>query len=152
MAQASRELAAVNAEPIELDSNNDGHFDAGKGGGVGDICSPPLPNDSNNIQSPSGGSESRDTHANSFPPNEDSRASMHSTGSNISPRHHLSDSHPGTPLISQPLISLNFGGANAKKKKLEVKDIFNNNDDSEDLNGTKKRKLVKIFFIHPLKK
>lgn len=142
VAQASRELAAVNAEPIESDSSNDGHFD-GAGGGNDVGASPPRHDENNDIQSPRGGSESRDSHANSFPPDEDSRASMHSTGSN-SPRHHSSDRHPCTPPISQPLISLNLGAANAKKKKLEVKDIFNNDDDSEDLNGPKKRKLVPL--------
>jgi hypothetical protein len=52
---------------------------------------------------------------------------------------------PGGGHIHQgPIISLNLS-ANAKKKKLEVKDVFNMNDDeNEDQNGPKKRKLVPL--------
>lgn len=48
-----------------------------------------------------------------------------------------------TPPIVTPVISLNLN-ANSKKKRLEVKDIFNNDEDSEDVNGPKKRKLVPL--------
>lgn len=142
VAQASRELAAVNAEPIESDSSNDDHFNSG--GAVsnnGSKYGSPARH-SNNDRGSHRDSESRDSHMNHFPPDDDSRASMHSIGS-TSPSNNDSG-HPYTPPISQPIISLNLGAANAKKKKLEVKDIFNNDDDSEDLNGPKRRKLVPL--------
>lgn len=141
VAQASRELAAVNAEPIDSDSSNDAHFDGG--GGNDNAYESPRNDHNNDIASPPG-SESRDSNANSFPPDEDSRASMQHSPTSMSPSNHISNRHPSTPPISQPLITMNLGGANAKKKKLEVKDIFNNDDDSEDVNGPKKRKLVPL--------
>lgn len=84
---------------------------------------------------------------------EDSRSSMRSIKSLNSP------ASIETPPIITPVISLNLN-ANAKKKRLEVKDIFNNDEDNEDINGPKRRKLVplgelrlqeeegKIYFFH----
>lgn len=134
MAQASRELAALDAEPIEsTDSSNDeAHFDNGGESVRSDRYS--SPRISNNR-----GSESRDTHINtnsSIHNDEDSRSSMRSVKSLNSPG-------AGTPPVAAPVISLNLS-ANAKKKRLEVKDIFNNDEDSEDINGPKKRKLVPL--------
>lgn len=147
VAQASRELAAVNAEPIESDSSSDAHFDSGGGdAGATHFGSPPLNHANIDPNLSRNGSESRDTNANSFQPDEDSRASMRSNGS-VSPINHDSigsGRHSSSTLVSAPLISLTLGGANAKKKKLEVKDIFNNDDDSEDINGPRKRKLVPL--------
>ena len=48
-----------------------------------------------------------------------------------------------TPPTVTPGISLTLN-ANAKKKRLEVKDIFNNDEDSEEINGPKRRKLVPL--------
>lgn len=144
VAQASRELAAVNAEPIESDSSNDDHFDSAGVSNNGSKYGSPNRH-SNNDRVSHRDSESRDSHMNHFPPDDDSRASMHSIGSN-SPSNNDSG-HPYTPPISQPIISLNLGAATAKKKKLEVKDIFNNDDDSEDLNGPKRRKLVPLGIV-----
>lgn len=132
LAQASRELASLNAEPIEsTDSSNDAsHFDNGDGY-----------NNNDRTASNHGGSESRDAHMNtnssSIHNDEDSRSSMRSIKSLNSPI------SAETPPIAAPVISLNLG-ANAKKKRLEVKDIFNNDEDNEDINGPKKRKLVPL--------
>lgn len=129
-AQASRELASLNAEPIEsTDSSNDDN-------------SPGNSHYSNNDRiSSNRGSESRDINLNSnsngIQNDEDSRSSMRSIKSLNSPV------SAETPPIIAPVISLNLN-ANAKKKRLEVKDIFNNDDDSEDVNGSKKRKLVPL--------
>lgn len=68
---------------------------------------------------------------------DDSRSSMRSIKSLNSP------ASIETPPIMAPVISLNLG-ANAKKKRLEVKDIFNNDEDSEEINGSKRRKLVPL--------
>lgn len=144
LAQANRELASLNAEPIEsTDSSNDGsHFDNGGESVRSDkyLSSPRNSHyGSNDRVSSNRGSESRDTHLNtnsSIHNDEDSRSSMRSTKSINSPG-------AGTPPVTAPVISLNLG-ANAKKKRLEVKDIFNNDEDSEDVNGPKKRKLVPL--------
>lgn len=146
LAQASRELASLNAEPIEsTDSSNDAsHFDNG-GGGCSDeryANSPRSTRYNNNDRTASnhGGSESRDAHPHtnsSIHNDEDSRSSMRSIKSLNSPI------SAETPPITAPVISLNLG-ANAKKKRLEVKDIFNNDEDNEDMNGPKKRKLVPL--------
>lgn len=140
VAQASRELAAVNAEPIESDSSNDGHFDSGS------APYPASPNMTNDRLS-NRGSESRDTNLNSYQFDDNSRTSMRSNGSMSPMAHNLAPSRQQNASINvsqAPTISLNLGGANSKKKKLEVKDIFNNDDDAEDLNGPKKRKLVPL--------
>lgn len=90
------------------------------------------------------GSESRDAHlnanSNSIQNDEDSRSSLRSIKSLNSPV------SAETPPIVAPVISLNLN-ANSKKKRLEVKDIFNNDEDSEDVNGPKKRKLVPLGAI-----
>lgn len=141
VAQASRELAAVNAEPIESDSSNDNdNFDSTGISNNGSKYG--SPRYSNNDRTSLRDSESRDSHMNHIPPDDDSRASTHSIAS-MSPSNHGTGG-PYTPPISQTFVSLNLGAANAKKKKLEVKDIFNNDDDSEDLNGPKRRKLVPL--------
>lgn len=49
-------------------------------------------------------------------------------------------------MMSGASITLNFGGANAKKKKLEVRDVFNMDEDSEENVGPKKRKLVPLDY------
>lgn len=72
---------------------------------------------------------------------ENSRSSMRSIKSLNSP------ASIETPPIITPGISLTLN-ANAKKKRLEVKDIFNNEDDSEDINGPKRRKLVPLGESH----
>lgn len=43
------------------------------------------------------------------------------------------------------MISLNLG-ANAKKKRLEVKDVFSIDDEAEDAGGPKRRKLVPLDY------
>lgn len=87
------------------------------------------------------GSESRDSHFNSnsngMQNDDDSRSSMRSIKSLNSP------ASIETPPIVTPIISLNLN-ANVKKKRLEVKDIFNNDEDNEDINGPKRRKLVPL--------
>lgn len=154
IAQASRELAAVNAEPIDsTDSSNDGgHFeddfnnDNGHAFGNNERHrSSSRHGHHNTSDRVSRGSESRDTHlSNNYSQNDDDhRSSIHSERSFNSPPLGQGDRRPGTPSMSAPVISLNLG-ANAKKKRLEVKDIFNNDDDAEDVNGTKRRKLVPL--------
>lgn len=67
--------------------------------------------------------------------------SMHSPGANSnSELNSIPEKHqPIAPTIS---LSLN---ANAKKKKLEMKDVFNSlEEDGEESNGPKKRKLVPL--------
>lgn len=123
-AKASRELAALDAEPIEsTDSSND-------------AASPHNPHNNNSERvSSSRASESHDLHSNvNGLLDEDSRSSLKSNNSPISAE---------TPPSIAPGISLNLN-ANAKKKRIEVKDIFNSEDDSEDINGPKKRKLVPL--------
>lgn len=44
------------------------------------------------------------------------------------------------------MISLNLGEATAKRKKLEMKDVFSMDDDAEETNGPKKRKLVPLDY------
>lgn len=93
------------------------------------------------LSSSNRGSESRDGHFNSnsngMQNDEDSRSSMRSIKSLNSP------ASIETPPIMAPVISLNLG-ANAKKKRLEVKDIFNNDEEAEEINGAKRRKLVPL--------
>lgn len=72
-----------------------------------------------------------------MPNDEDSRSSMRSIKSLNSP------ASIETPPMIAPSISLNLN-ANAKKKRLEVKDIFNNDEDNEENNGPKRRKLVPL--------
>lgn len=68
---------------------------------------------------------------------DDSRSSMRSIKSLNSP------ASIETPPAVTPGISLTLN-ANAKKKRLEVKDIFNNDEDLEEINGPKRRKLVPL--------
>lgn len=137
LAQASRELASLNAEPIEStdSSNDDSHFDNGGSDRYHDSHYSSNDRISNNR-----GSQSRDIHLNtnnSIHNDEDSLSSMRSIKSLNSPI------NTEAPPIIAPVISLNLG-ANAKKKRLENKDIFNNDEDSEDINGPKKRKLIPL--------
>lgn len=49
-------------------------------------------------------------------------------------------------------ISLNLGAISTKKKRLEVKDVFSIDEETEDLSGAKKRKLVPLDYdekLHP---
>lgn len=48
--------------------------------------------------------------------------------------------------MSGASITLNLGAANSKKKKLEVRDVFNMDEDSEEIAGPKKRKLVPLDY------
>lgn len=48
--------------------------------------------------------------------------------------------------MSGASITLNLGAANSKKKKLEVRDVFNMDEDSEEITGPKKRKLVPLDY------
>lgn len=74
---------------------------------------------------------------------DDSRASsVHSANTPGSPAR----STPSTAPMFQVTLNLN---ANAKKKKLEVKDVFANDDDQEEMNGPKKRKLVPLDYDDP---
>lgn len=113
MAQASRELAAVDAEPIDSDSSND----AGGGGGHDDHYMDHGDDDYGR------------------------RDDMDVDGGT-----------PGSPPSQQPpamntaMISLNLGAAHAKKKRLEVKDVFSIDDESEEAAGPKKRKLVPLDY------
>lgn len=153
--QANRELAAVNAEPIESDSS-----EGGAGAAAIDRGSSEVPSDhytspgrhSRNDRSSAirrGDSESRDSHTNHNFHDEDSRSSMISNNA-VSPTNSQSNASipdrlsSTPPPISAPVISLNLGAANAKKKKLEVKDVFNNDDENEENSGPKKRKLVPL--------
>ena len=141
IAQASRELAAIEAEPIESDSSENEN-----------VASTPMEISVNNNQnnnnhtednlSSRGGSESRDSFdhhsarsvSNVRSPNNNSNSGMSSIGG---------AKEGEKPAIQGPLISLNLS-ANAKKKKLEVKDVFNMEDENEESNGPKKRKLVPL--------
>jgi RNA-binding protein 25 len=119
-------LAAIEAEPIESDSSEN-------------LVSPKQNSSNQNNHagdnlSSRGGSESRDSFdhhsarslSNVQSPNNNSNSGISSIGG-----------------VEKPLISLSLN-ANAKKKKLEVKDVFNNDDESEESNGPKKRKLVPL--------
>lgn len=52
---------------------------------------------------------------------------------------------PVTPPMTGQVMSFNLGG-NAKKKKIEVKDVFNNEEDGEEVVGPKRRKLVPLDY------
>lgn len=135
--QISRNLEGMDAEPIESDDSN--------------VVTPPQSANNNHTPKPDldgrisshRGSESRESQPSSGPHgDDDSRISMHSGGT-------PGDSPQTTPNALptfQVSLSLN---TNAKKKKL-VSDVFQNDDDQEDMNGPKKRKLVplgkEIFF------
>lgn len=87
--------------------------------------------------------------------NSTSRLSHHGSESQESMHHHVdedsrtsmqSGNTPGGGSTPNTLptfqVSLNLN-ANAKKKKI-VSDVFQNDDDQEDMNGPKKRKLVPL--------
>jgi RNA-binding protein 25 len=122
-AQATRELAEIDAEPIESDSSENAQVNAKN--------SPP-PAKLDRLGSESNDSMGADHHFE----DDTSRLSMGSDTPN-------SPQQP--PQLHQgPIISLNLN-VNVKKKRLEVKDVFNMNDDeNEDQNGPKKRKLVPL--------
>lgn len=119
----------MDAEPIDSDSSDGGHNFS---------SSPPPQMSQNDRLSSHHGSESRDSNM----MNDDDSLS-NAPGS---PLNNNSSQMPGgtPPIIGHGLISLNLGAAGAKKKKLEVRDVFNMDDDSEDLAGPKKRKLVPL--------
>lgn len=52
---------------------------------------------------------------------------------------------PVTPPMTGQVMSFNLGG-NAKKKKIEVKDVFNNEEEGEEVIGPKRRKLVPLDY------
>ena len=131
--QANREMAAIDAEPIDSDSS----------GGQQDFPSSPPPN---HIAMSQHGSESRDsfTNNNDVMMNNDEELSSNSLLSN-------------TPTQNSPSAALNTSGstglatgfslnlnANIKKKKIDVKDVFNMDEDGEEISVSKKRKLVPL--------
>lgn len=131
--QISRNLEGMDAEPIESDDSN--------------VETPP-PSSANNNHTPHKldldgriSSQSRDSHPSVHHADDDSRISMQSAGGGgggtpgDSPQ-----TTPNTLPTFQVSLSLN---TNAKKKKL-VSDVFQNDDDQEDINGPKKRKLVPL--------
>lgn len=122
----------MDAEPIDSDSSDGGH----------NFSSSPPPQIDR--LSSHHGSESRDSNM----MNDDDSLS-NTPGS---PLNNNSSQMPGgtPPIIGHGLISLNLGAVGAKKKKLEVRDVFNMDDDSEELTGPKKRKLVPLgkFFYN----
>lgn len=158
LAQASRELAAIDAEPIESDSS--GHEDntfASPDPGVTNNHHAAAPLGHHGHHPQHAGSETRDSFGFGSAgamglggEDESSRhsmrsnsnmMSMHSPGANSnSELNSIPEKHqPIAPTIS---LSLN---ANAKKKKLEMKDVFNSlEEDGEESNGPKKRKLVPL--------
>lgn len=135
LAQASRELAAVNAEPIDSESEDEPN--GGK-------------NNNNEIRSLRG-SESCDNMSigGGGGGDDDSRSSFHSGHASPSGNNHHHQSAErlsgNTPLLG-PIISLNLSAANAKKKKLEIRDVFNMEDENEESTGPKKRKLVPLDY------
>lgn len=159
LAQASRELAAIDAEPIESDSS--GHED--------NAFASPDPGAINNHHHGAGlhmghhpqhaGSETRDSFGFSSAAgpmmgmggeDESSRHSMRSNSNMMSMHSPEANSNSGLNSLPEkhqpiaPTISLSLN-ANAKKKKLEVKDVFNSlEEDGEESNGPKKRKLVPL--------
>lgn len=75
-------------------------------------------------------------------PEANSNSEMNSI-SDKSSHHHHQQLLPQQSTVG-PTISLNLN-VNAKKKKLEMKDVFNSlDDDTEESNGPKKRKLVPL--------
>jgi hypothetical protein len=118
-------MAEIDAEPIESDSSDTAAQANAKN-------TSPAPVKLDRL-----GSESNDSMGADHQYEDDtSRLSM---GSNTP------NSPQQPPQLHQgPIISLNLN-ANVKKKRLEVKDVFNMNDDeNEDQNGPKKRKLVPL--------
>lgn len=155
LAQASRELAAIDAEPIESDSS--GHED-------NTFASPIDPGTMNNhhhAHHPGhhAGSETRDSFGFASAgqmmmgmgaEDESSRHSMRSNSNMMSMHSPEANSNSGMNSLPEkhqpiaPTISLSLN-ANAKKKKLEMKDVFNSlEEDGEESNGPKKRKLVPL--------
>uniref|UniRef100_A0A336MGC6 CSON000057 protein n=1 Tax=Culicoides sonorensis TaxID=179676 RepID=A0A336MGC6_CULSO len=129
--QMSRNLEGMDAEPIESDDDA--------------AVTPPQPLNSNNHSpkqdldsriSSHRGSESRDSHIHH---DADSRHSMESGGT-------PSESPRNTPNAALPTFQVSLSlNTNAKKKKL-VSDVFQNDDDQEEMNGPKKRKLVPLDY------
>lgn len=75
-----------------------------------------------------------------------------SDSGDISDDHHHEDANsspldetPATPPMTGQVMSFNLGG-NAKKKKIEVKDVFNNEEEGEEVVGPKRRKLVPLDY------
>jgi len=120
--QVSRNLEGMDAEPIESDDSG------------GTPVAPHSPKNNNSDGRLSyRGSESRESMHNM---DEHSRKSMQSGNSpNDSPR-----STPNAMPTFQVSLNLN---ANAKKMKI-VSHVFQNDDDQEEINGHKKRKLVPL--------
>lgn len=123
----------MDAEPIESDDSN--------------VVTPPQTTN-NHTPKPDldgrislhRGSESRDSQSVHHGGDEDSRISMQSGGT-------PGDSPRNTPNTALPTFQVSLSlNTNAKKKKL-VSDVFQNDDDQEEMNGPKKRKLVPLGTI-----
>jgi RNA-binding protein 25 len=128
--QASRELASVNAEPIDSDSQDGSSHD------------PAMALHNSKPTSQREGSESRDSFNNVNSMDDD--MSRNSLLSNTPTPNSPSMSNQGSGannLLSGTGFSLNL---NAKKKKIDVKDVFAMDDEGEEINGPKKRKLVPL--------
>lgn len=132
MAQASRELAAVDAEPIDSDSSND----------AADRDAPHYSSSStkghynNHHHQPS----TYDLEA-ADDPDTPSFGGAASPSAHDEPQQHQQQQQT----MNTSMISLNLG-ANAKKKRLEVKDVFSIDEESEEAAGPKKRKLVPLDY------
>lgn len=127
----------IAAEPIDSDSSDDDRQ-----------TGPSSPKDSRLSSKPSshrGGSESRDSFNNINSNDDDmSRNSLLSnTPTPSSPSANAQGSSSNSNLLSGTGFSLKLN-LNDKKKKIDVKDVFAMDDESEEVNGPKKRKLVPL--------
>lgn len=132
------DLGSLNAEPIESDSSIDNaHY--------GSITTPDFGNDriTGNYKKNAefDDEDSRLSSVNSQFSNSPSMANSGSEHPNSGTANVTSGSGSG---LGTHGISLSFGTNNAKKKKLDMKVIFNSEDESEDTNGPKRRKLVPL--------
>lgn len=127
--QASRELASINAEPIDSDSSSN---DANAGGA-------PASNNSNENNNNHHQLDDENSQGGGTPPLTENHHHHHS---------YRNSSEAATPpAMNTSMISLNLGAANAKKKqRLEMRDVFSIDDDGEDVTGPKKRKLVPLDY------
>ncbi|KFB53645.1 AGAP004546-PA-like protein [Anopheles sinensis] len=117
-----------------------GHGGTAGGGGGSSSAMMGMMNDENSRHS----SRSNSQHGVPESPEPDTNSGMNSL-SDKSAHHHQHQPQPQQSTVG-PTISLNLN-VNAKKKKLEVKDVFNSlDDDTEESNGPKKRKLVPLEY------
>lgn len=111
------------------------------GGGAGGLLDDENSRHSIRSNSQQGVPESPDANSNSGLNSLSDKSSHHPHHSQLHQHHHQPPPQQSTV---GPTISLNLN-VNAKKKKLEVKDVFNSlDDDTEESNGPKKRKLVPL--------